>query len=128
MKTTTNVSEISISVDGVWAGSGRVVDGYIVDCGAVLAGGQDESDDVYDLIEEAIGEGLDHQIIEHADGTTHRYAWTITQDEIIRYSADGSVSMVYRDGEPVRCPTQEDMDTLPVGPDMTDDDIESLAD
>ena len=47
--------------------------------------------------------------------------------EQIRYSADGSICMVWRDGEPVRCPTQEDMDTLPVGPDMTDEDIEQLA-
>jgi hypothetical protein len=76
----TNVSRISISVDGVWAGSGRVVDGSIADCGAVFASGQDESDDVYDLLDEAIGDGLDHLNVEHADGTTHRYSWTITQD------------------------------------------------
>ena len=28
----------------------------------------------------------------------------------IRYSADGTVCMVYRDCEPLRCPTQHDMD------------------
>ena len=44
----------------------------------------------------------------------------------IRYSADGSVCMVWRDGEPIRCPTQGDMDRLPVGPDMADDEIEQL--
>lgn len=46
--------------------------------------------------------------------------------EVIRYSQDGSVCMVWRDGEPVRCPTQDDMDTLPVGEDMTDDESESV--
>jgi len=44
----------------------------------------------------------------------------------IRYSADGSVCMVWRDGEPIRCPTQRDMDTLSVGQDMTDDDVALL--
>ena len=44
----------------------------------------------------------------------------------IRYSADGSICMVWRDGEPIRCPTQGDMDRLPVGPDMADDEIEQL--
>jgi hypothetical protein len=33
-----------------------------------------------DLLDEAIGDGLDHLKVEHADGTTHRYSWTITQD------------------------------------------------
>ena len=44
----------------------------------------------------------------------------------IRYSADGNVCMVWRDGEPIRCPTQRDMDTLPVGPDMTADEVDAL--
>jgi hypothetical protein len=44
----------------------------------------------------------------------------------IRYSPDGSVNMVYEDGEPVRCPTQWDMDMLPVGCDLDDDEIESF--
>lgn len=46
--------------------------------------------------------------------------------EEIRYSADGSICMVWADGKPVRCPTQHDMDTLPVGEDMTEDEIETL--
>ena len=46
--------------------------------------------------------------------------------EQIRYSADGSVCMVWSGGEPLRCPTQGDMDRLPVGPDMADDEIEQL--
>jgi hypothetical protein len=34
--------------------------------------------------------------------------------------------MVWRDGEPLRCPTQRDMDTLPVGADMSDDEVAQL--
>jgi hypothetical protein len=44
----------------------------------------------------------------------------------IRYSADGAICMVWRDGEPLRCPTQRDMDTLPVGADMSDDEVAQL--
>lgn len=51
-----------------------------------------------------------------------------TTTEEIRFSEDGAISMVWSDGEPVRCPTQEDMDDLPVGDDMTDEEIESLDD
>ena len=49
-------------------------------------------------------------------------------NDIIRFSPDGSVNMVWCDGEPVRCPTQDDMDNLPVGDDMTADEIEQLDD
>lgn len=52
----------------------------------------------------------------------------MSEREEIRYSEDGTVCMVWRDGEPDRCPTQEDMDTLPVGRDMTADEIEQLED
>ena len=48
--------------------------------------------------------------------------------EQIRYNEDGTICMVWADGEPVRCPTQEDMDSLPVGPDMDEDEIEQLND
>lgn len=44
----------------------------------------------------------------------------------IRFSEDGSVSMVWTGGEPVRCPTQEDMNSLPVGEDMTEEEIALL--
>ena len=49
-------------------------------------------------------------------------------NEAIRYSQDGSVCMVWSDGEPVRCPTQHDLDTLPVGSDMTSYEVEQLDD
>ncbi len=44
----------------------------------------------------------------------------------VRFSEDGSVSMVWEDGKPVRCPTQHDMDSLPVGPDMTDEELDQI--
>ena len=46
----------------------------------------------------------------------------------IRHSNDGSVSMVWDTDadEPVRCPTQDDMDSLPVGDDLTDEDAARL--
>jgi hypothetical protein len=46
----------------------------------------------------------------------------------IRHSADGAVSMVWINGQPARCPTQEDMDTLPVGQDLTTEEVDSLED
>ena len=49
-----------------------------------------------------------------------------TTIEEIRYSEDGTISMVWAAGEPVRCPTQDDMDSLPVGKDMTADEVDSL--
>ena len=47
--------------------------------------------------------------------------------EVIRFSRNGEICMVWCDGGPVRCPTQDDMDTLPVGDDM-DEAEESLID
>ena len=46
----------------------------------------------------------------------------------IRFSADLSVSMVWCGDEPLRAPTHEDMRTLPVGPDMTAEQVASLSD
>jgi len=44
----------------------------------------------------------------------------------IRFSEDGSISMVWVDGEAVRIPTQRDIDTLSVGDDMSEEEVESL--
>jgi len=48
--------------------------------------------------------------------------------QVIRYSADASVSIVWDAvaDEAVRCPTQLDMDHLPVGEDLTEDEIDTL--
>ena len=47
--------------------------------------------------------------------------------ECIRFGVSG-ICMVWCDGEPVRCPTQDDMDNLPVSDDMTDEEVELLDD
>lgn len=44
----------------------------------------------------------------------------------IRFSEDGSISMVWADGQAVRVPTQQDLDLLPVGDDMTDEEVAGL--
>ena len=49
-------------------------------------------------------------------------------DATIRYSSDGTMCMVWQDGKPVRCPTQDDMDALPVGDDMTEEELAQLSD
>jgi hypothetical protein len=46
----------------------------------------------------------------------------------IRFSVDGSVCLVWADGQPLRVPTQHDMDTLPVGDDLTADELAGLDD
>lgn len=77
--TTTN--NISISQDGRWAGNGKLADGSIQDCDAILGPSGLPHDDgsqqaaaeaAYEAIEEAIAGGLDE--CEH-DGC--RYSWTI---------------------------------------------------
>lgn len=44
----------------------------------------------------------------------------------IRFSADGSVSMVWADGQAVRVPDQQDLDVLPVGEDLTEEEVAGL--
>lgn len=46
----------------------------------------------------------------------------------IRFSADLSVCMVWCGDEPLRAPTHDDMRTLPVGPDMSAEQVASLSD
>ncbi len=67
MSTTTEHTVISISQDNVWAGSGKLTDGVISDCGAQFSADQDESENVYELIEEAIEEGKDSIRVELFD-------------------------------------------------------------
>lgn len=73
--------KISISQDGVWAGDGYVVDGRIEDCAAMLGrpglrhdngDQQDEAEQVYQAIEEAIEEG---ELM--LDGI--RYTWSLEE-------------------------------------------------
>lgn len=58
----------------------------------------------------------------------YRYFIAAKFSEEIRFSEDGGVNIVWdlENDEPARMPTQEDMDTLPVGRDLTDEEIELL--
>jgi hypothetical protein len=80
MSNTTEFTTISISVDNVWAGSGKLTDGVISDCGAQFGDDQDESENVYELIEEAIEEGKDSLKVELSDrNEAVLITWTITE-------------------------------------------------
>ena len=50
--------------------------------------------------------------------------------QVIRFSEDGKVIIVWDTDEDaaVRCPTQQDMDNLSVGNDLTDEEIETIDD
>lgn len=73
-------SVIEISMDGVWAGSGRLIDGRIEDCSAQFCDDNDESLEVYDLIENAIKFGKATQFnVEFSDGLQHTISWAIVE-------------------------------------------------
>lgn len=64
---------INIYVDNVWAGSGRLLgnadDGFeIVDCGAQFCDDNDESEDVYGMIEDAIDNGESSLTVDLTNG------------------------------------------------------------
>lgn len=84
-----NHTAISISVDQIWAGSGKLRDGIIEDCGAQFCDDNDASLAIYEDIEEAIAAGLDHVDAE-IDGETKRITWIITDplSEVRQYIAD----------------------------------------
>jgi hypothetical protein len=72
----TNYTVISIAVDNVWAGSGKLRGGEIVDCGAQFCDDTTESESVYAAIEDAIDCGKESVTFR---GQT--IAWTITDAE-----------------------------------------------
>lgn len=80
MSNTTEYTVISISQDNVWAGSGKLTDGVISDCGAQFGADQDESENVYELIEEAIEEGMDSIKVALSDmNDTVVISWSIVE-------------------------------------------------
>lgn len=86
---------ISISMDGVWAGSGYLHNGTIEDCGAQFCDDNDESLELYEMIEEAIAAGRDHVDVEISDDdATHRITWSIVEpiepDYVVMHSPEGS--------------------------------------
>lgn len=81
---TSDYTSISIFMDGVFSGSGRLEgnaeDGHsIKDCGAQFCDDADESIDVYDDIEEAINLGESSVKVTFSDGTTHSITWSIVE-------------------------------------------------
>lgn len=75
-----NYATISISMDGVWAGSGKLVDGIIENCGAQFCDDNDASLAVYAQIESAIAAGRDSLTTE-IDGQPRRLTWSIVAAE-----------------------------------------------
>lgn len=79
MTTKTEPKAISILMDSIWAGSGRLRDGIIDDCGAQFCPDNDESLEVYEMIEEAIAAGRESVKVEFdGDDKTHLITWSIT--------------------------------------------------
>lgn len=62
-----------------------------------------------------------------SQGREAGWEWTVEMaGEHIRFDESGTTNMVWCDGEPVRCASQADMDTLPVGAEMTAEEVSSL--
>jgi hypothetical protein len=76
---TKNYTVISIEVDNVWAGSGKLANGQITDCGAQFCDDTRESELVYASIEDAIESGKDS--VKFLGQTI---TWTITVPDEIR--------------------------------------------
>lgn len=74
------IQQISISMDGTWAGSGRLVNGRIEDCGAQFCDDNDASLEIYDDIETAIGNGRDSVNVT-IDGESHEITWSLVDAE-----------------------------------------------
>lgn len=72
--------QISISMDGVWAGSGVLRNGTIENCGAQFCDDNDESLAAYDRIEEAIAKGRDHVVCSLA-GEPRKLTWSIVDND-----------------------------------------------
>lgn len=73
---TTITPVITITVDHVWAGSGKLINGEIRECGAQFCDDNDESDVIYSMIEDAIEAGKTSLKIE-IDGKTQLVEWSI---------------------------------------------------
>ena len=66
------ITKISITADGVWAGDGVMRDGHVEDCSAILGGSQDDADRIYEAIDDAIASS-DNSV---SDGGV-LYEWSI---------------------------------------------------
>ena len=71
-RTKRTIDRITIFRDDVYAGVGKLDQGTIVDCDAQLGHDTDASEETYELIEDAIDEGVES--VERPDGT---YTWIV---------------------------------------------------
>lgn len=68
--------KIIISMDNIWAGSGDLVDGQIVNCGAQFCDDIDESDVVYSMIEDRLDDEIvDGEMTIDIDGQDRKISW-----------------------------------------------------
>jgi len=74
MSTYTPTTKISINENGVWAGTGKLRDGVIEDCPAILGDDQDMAEQAYEAIEDAIAAG-------ETSVTMGDYTWTWSIEE-----------------------------------------------
>lgn len=72
----TKTQQISISLDGKWVGSGTLRDGVIVDCGAQFCDDNDESLEIYEMIEAAITKKRSSVHVRATDGL-HVVTWVL---------------------------------------------------
>ena len=79
MTNTTEFTTISISMDGVWAGSGKLVEGKIRECGAQFCDDQDETEVIYEMIEERIAKFSKQFMTLDLDGRDRLIEWSIVQ-------------------------------------------------
>lgn len=77
MATTT---KISIYQDGVWAGTGDFLNDSIQNCAAQFCDDNDESMEVYEAIEEAIGCDEDAVEFTFSDGSKKTYTWDLVTE------------------------------------------------
>ncbi len=72
---------ISISLDDIWVGYGKLTNGYISDCGIVWCDDENESESIYQLIETSIAEGISAFGVE-IDGKVHKISWNLEDWDI----------------------------------------------
>jgi hypothetical protein len=76
--TTETRSNITISMDGTWAGDGKLRDGIIEDCGAQFCDDNDANEAIYEAIEWEIERGGSRTKMD-IDGEAKLIEWTITE-------------------------------------------------
>ena len=79
MTATKDHTVISISMDQILAGSGKLINGRLEDCGAQFCDNNDESIAVYDMIEDAIANGKNSVKVQFSDSDDVRViTWSLT--------------------------------------------------